>query len=230
MSTLVLLRHGQSEWNRANRFTGWWDVDLSPDGVHEAQRAAELLAAAGVEPDVAFSSLLTRAVRTLTIVLESLGRPWLPTARHWRLNERHYGALTGLDKAETEARHGTEQYLAWRRSYATPPPPIEPGSAYDVSADPRYRDLTPGVMPATECLADVVGRLLPYWQDAIAPELLAGRCVLVAAHGNSLRALVKYLERISDEDITGLEVPTGTPIVYRLGADLELLDKSVLEP
>jgi 2,3-bisphosphoglycerate-dependent phosphoglycerate mutase len=215
-STLVLVRHGQSRWNLENRFTGWWDVDLSPAGEDEARRAGAALADAGVDVDVAFTSLLTRAIRTLHLALERTGRVWVPVERHWRLNERHYGGLTGLDKAETRARHGDEQFMAWRRSYATPPPPLPAGDAYDVTDDPRYAPFGPGIVPATECLADVVARLRPYWTDRIAPHLLAGRTTIVAAHGNSLRAMVKDLEGISDADITGLEIATGVPLVYTL--------------
>jgi 2,3-bisphosphoglycerate-dependent phosphoglycerate mutase len=228
MGTLVLVRHGQSLWNLDNRFTGWWDVDLSPAGEEEARRAGRLLGAAGLEPELVFTSVLTRTVRTANLLLDELGRSWLPVERHWRLNERHYGALTGLDKAETEARHGREQFVAWRRGYATPPPPMEAGGDYDVSGDPRYAGIGPEVVPATECLADVVTRMLPYWQDRIAPAVLAGRCTLVVAHGNSLRALVKHLEGISDEEITGVEVPTGEPIVYSLDDRLAVKDKQIL--
>ena len=229
MGSLVLVRHGQSLWNLDNRFTGWWDVDLSAAGEEEARRVGRLLAAAGVQPDLVFTSVLTRSVRTANLALEVLGRPWLPVERHWRLNERHYGALTGLDKAETEARHGREQFVAWRRGYATPPPPMEAGSAYDVSGDPRYAGIGPEVVPATECLADVVTRMLPYWQDRIAPAVLAGRCSLVVAHGNSLRALVKHLEGISDDAITGVEIPTGEPMLYRLDDRLAVEDKQILD-
>ncbi len=228
MGTLVLVRHGQSLWNLDNRFTGWWDVDLSPAGEEEARRAGRLLGAAGLEPELVFTSVLTRTVRTANLLLDELGRSWLPVERHWRLNERHYGALTGLDKAETESRHGREQFVAWRRGYATPPPPMEAGGDYDVSGDPRYAGIGPEVVPATECLADVVTRMLPYWQDRIAPAVLAGRCTLVVAHGNSLRALVKHLEGISDEEITGVEVPTGEPIVYSLDDRLAVKDKQIL--
>ena len=228
MGTLVLVRHGQSLWNLDNRFTGWWDVDLSPAGEEEARRAGRLLGAAGLEPELVFTSVLTRTVRTANLLLDELGRSWLPVERHWRLNERHYGALTGLDKAETEARHGREQFVAWRRGYATPPPPMEAGGDYDVSGDPRFAGIGPEVVPATECLADVVTRMLPYWQDRIAPAVLAGRCTLVVAHGNSLRALVKHLEGISDEEITGVEVPTGEPIVYSLDDRLAVKDKQIL--
>jgi 2,3-bisphosphoglycerate-dependent phosphoglycerate mutase len=219
-STLVLVRHGQSRWNLENRFTGWWDVDLSPAGEAEARRAGRALAEAGVEVELAFTSLLTRAVRTLNLALEEMGRVWVPVERHWRLNERHYGGLTGLDKDETKARHGEAQFLAWRRGYATPPPPMPAGDPHDVSGDPRYATWGPSIVPATECLADVVDRMLPYWTDRIAPHLRAGRTTLIVAHGNSLRALVKELEGISDDDITALEIPTGVPIVYRLDDDL----------
>jgi 2,3-bisphosphoglycerate-dependent phosphoglycerate mutase len=220
MSTLVLLRHGQSTWNLANRFTGWYDCDLSGDGEKEARAAGTRLAAAQVRVTVAHTSVQTRAIRTLHLALEEMDRLWIPVRRHWRLNERHYGGLTGLDKAETREKYGDEQFLLWRRSYATPPPPIDPGSAFNPASDPRYADLAPELIPATECLADVVARMLPYWYDAIVPDLRAGKVVLVAAHGNSLRALVKHLDGISDEKIPNLEIPTGVPIVYQLDADL----------
>jgi 2,3-bisphosphoglycerate-dependent phosphoglycerate mutase len=216
----VLLRHGQSQWNLENRFTGWWDVDLSPQGEKEARSAGALIADGGLDVDVAHTSVLTRAIRTLDLALEEMGRLWVPVRRHWRLNERHYGALTGLDKAETKAQYGEAQFLAWRRSYDTPPPPMAAGHAFDVRADPRYAGLAPDVLPATECLADVVVRMLPYWYDALAPEVLAGRTVLVAAHGNSLRALIKHLDHVSDTDIAQLEIPTGVPLVYELDAGL----------
>jgi 2,3-bisphosphoglycerate-dependent phosphoglycerate mutase len=218
--TLVLLRHGQSTWNLENRFTGWYDCDLSPQGEDEARSAGSLLAAQRFGVDVAHTSVLTRAIRTLDLALEELGRLWVPVMRHWRLNERHYGDLTGLDKAETRAKYGDEQFMAWRRSYATPPPPIGADNQWNPAADPRYRALAPDVVPATECLKDVVVRMLPYWYDAIVPDLRAGRVVLVAAHGNSLRALIKHLDGISDEEIPSLEIPTGVPIVYSLGDDL----------
>jgi 2,3-bisphosphoglycerate-dependent phosphoglycerate mutase len=227
-STLVLVRHGQSQWNLENRFTGWWDVDLSPDGEKEARRAGQALADAGVEVQVAFTSVLTRAIRTLNLALEQAGRLWVPVERHWRLNERHYGGLTGLDKEETKQRHGEAQFMAWRRSYDTPPPPLPAGDVYDVSGDPRYAAWGPGVVPATECLADVVARMLPYWSDRVAPQLLAGRTTILAAHGNSLRALVKHLEGISDADIPALEIPTGVPIVYTLDRGLRPVDKREL--
>jgi 2,3-bisphosphoglycerate-dependent phosphoglycerate mutase len=214
--TLVLLRHGQSRWNEENRFTGWWDVSLSDLGRAEALSAGELLAKDGVAVDVAYTSLLTRSIATADIVLASLERSWVPVRRHWRLNERHYGALTGLDKAETRQKYGDEQYMAWRRSFDVPPPPMPADHAFSVLDDARYADLAPGVIPATECLADVIVRLLPYWTDVIATDLLAGRTLLVAAHGNSLRALIKHLDGVSDDQITDLEIPTGVPIVYDL--------------
>ncbi len=218
MSTLLLVRHGQSLWNLENRFTGWWDVDLSATGEEEARQAGRLLADEGLLPDVAHTSVLTRAIRTLNIVQEETGRLWIPVYRHWRLNERHYGGLTGLDKAETRDRYGDEQFRLWRRSYDVPPPPTGPGQPLDVSADPRY---VPGVVPRTECLADVVVRMVPYWFDAIAPHLLGGKVVLVAAHGNSLRALIKHLDQMSGDEVAKLEIPTGVPIVYELDKALQ---------
>jgi 2,3-bisphosphoglycerate-dependent phosphoglycerate mutase len=214
--TLVLLRHGQSTWNLENRFTGWYDCDLSEEGEKEARSAGALLARERVAVDVAHTSVLTRAIRTLDLALEELGRLWVPVQRHWRLNERHYGGLTGLNKVETRERYGDKQFMLWRRSYATPPPPIDPASPWNPHGDPRYAALAPDVVPTTECLADVVVRLLPYWYDAIVPDLRANRLVLVAAHGNSIRALVKHLDAIDDDEITGLEIPTGVPIVYDL--------------
>jgi 2,3-bisphosphoglycerate-dependent phosphoglycerate mutase len=228
MGTLVLVRHGQSSWNLENRFTGWWDVPLSDQGQKEARTAGTLLAEAGLVFDRAHTSVLSRAISTLNLALEEMGQLWIPVTRSWRLNERHYGGLTGLDKAETRDKYGEEQFLQWRRSYDVPPPPMEPGSRYDVSADPRYRGLPGDVVPATECLADVVVRMLPYWYDAIAPDLLAGLTVLVAAHGNSLRALIKHLEGISDEEITRLEIPTGVPMVYEMDARLQIVSKREL--
>ena len=228
MKTLILLRHGQSQWNLENRFTGWWDVGLSDQGQKEALSAGALLRGAGLAVDQAFTSVLTRAVKTLDLALEEMGRSWVPVEKHWRLNERHYGALTGLDKAETKERYGEEQFLAWRRSYATPPPPMPADHEYSVAGDPRYGDLPAEVVPATECLSDVVVRMLPYWFDAIAPAVLAGRVVLVAAHGNSLRALIKHLEGISDEGITQVEIPTGVPIVYSLDDQLGVGSKDLL--
>ena len=220
MSTLVLLRHGQSQWNLENRFTGWWDSDLTPQGEAEAANAGKLLSEAGISPDVVHTSLQTRAIRTVNLALEALGRSWLPVHRHWRLNERHYGDLTGLDKAETTAKHGEEQVHIWRRAYDVPPPPISDDNAFDPTDDPRYALLDPAALPSTECLADVVARAWPYFEDAIVPDLRAGRVTLVGAHGNSLRAIVKVLDGISDEDIPGLNLPTGVPIVYELGDDL----------
>jgi 2,3-bisphosphoglycerate-dependent phosphoglycerate mutase len=221
MSTLVLLRHGQSTWNEKNLFTGWVDVDLTPLGEAEARSAGRLMAdEAGLDLDVVHTSLQTRAIRTANLALEEMDRLWLPVRRHWRLNERHYGALQGLDKKETAAKHGAEQLKAWRRGYATPPPPAEAGSEFDARLDPRYRELAPDLIPATECLRDVVARLLPYWHDAIVPDLRAGRRVLVVAHGNSLRALVKHLEGISDEKIPDLDIPTGIPRLYELDDNL----------
>jgi 2,3-bisphosphoglycerate-dependent phosphoglycerate mutase len=221
MSTLVLLRHGQSTWNEQNLFTGWVDVDLTERGEAEARAAGRLMAAeAGLELDVLHTSVQTRAIRTADLALEEMDRLWLPVRRHWRLNERHYGALQGLDKKETAARHGAEQVKAWRRGYTTPPPPLDPDDTNHPRHDPRYRQLPPDVLPATECLRDVVVRLLPYWHDAIVPDLRAGRQVLVVAHGNSLRALVKHLEGISDEDIPSLDIPTGIPRRYELDDQL----------
>jgi 2,3-bisphosphoglycerate-dependent phosphoglycerate mutase len=221
--TLVLLRHGQSRWNLENRFTGWWDVPLSDDGRAEARSAGELLAAEGVTVDVVYTSLLTRSIATAEIVASELGRSWAPVKRHWRLNERHYGALTGLYKAETRQKYGDEQYMAWRRSFDVPPPPMPADHPFSVLDDPRYAGLAPGLVPATECLADVIVRLLPYWNDVMAPDLLAGQTLLVAAHGNSLRALIKHLDGVSDDEITDLEIPTGVPIVYELDEQLRPL-------
>jgi 2,3-bisphosphoglycerate-dependent phosphoglycerate mutase len=211
LPTLILVRHGQSQWNLENRFTGWWDVDLTDRGVAEAQAAGELLAATGLLPTRAFTSLQIRAIKTLHIALEACGRLWIPETKDWRLNERHYGGLTGLNKAETAARHGEEQVHVWRRSFDAPPPEMDAGSEYDPGADPRYAGID---VPRTESLKLTIERVLPYWQDEILPVLAAGETVIVSAHGNSLRALVKHLSNISDADITGLEIPTGEPIVY----------------
>jgi len=224
--TLVLLRHGESEWNLANRFTGWVDVGLSPRGEQEAAGAGELLRAAGLAPDVLHTSLQKRAIHTAEIALRVLDRSWIPVRRSWRLNERHYGALQGLDKKETTEAYGAEQVKIWRRSYAVPPEPLGPEAMAEQRADPRYAPLPDDVLPATECLADVVARMLPYWEDAIVGDLHDGRVVLVAAHGNSLRALVKHLDGISDEDIAGLNIPTGIPLVYTLGEDFAPLEPS----
>jgi 2,3-bisphosphoglycerate-dependent phosphoglycerate mutase len=221
-STLILLRHGRSEWNDLNLFTGWWDTDLSARGLVEAKRAGELLAgSAQLLPDVLHTSVLVRAIRTAEIALSGCGRTWIPVRRSWRLNERHYGNLQGLDKKETTEKYGAEMVKVWRRSYDTRPPDITPDNPYDVSRDPRYRDLPPDVLPKAECLKDTLERTLPYWYDAIVPDLRAGRVTLVAAHGNSLRALVKHLDGISDDDITELNIPTGNPLVYELDDDLQ---------
>jgi len=219
--TLILLRHGESEWNAKNLFTGWVDVDLSEKGRSEAVRGGELLAEAKLLPDVVHTSLLTRAIRTSQLALDAAQRLWIPVRRSWRLNERHYGALQGKDKKQTLEEFGEEQFMLWRRSYDVPPPPIAADDPFAQTHDPRYASLPPQARPETECLADVVRRLIPYWEDVIvADDLRAGRTVLVAAHGNSLRALVKHLDRISDEDIAGLNIPTGIPLVYRLDANL----------
>ncbi len=218
-STLVLLRHGQSTWNAENLFTGWWDADLSEKGREEAAAAGALMAEAGITPDVVHTSLQTRAIRTANLALDAMGLLWLPVKRHWRLNERHYGDLTGRNKAEATAEYGEAQVKVWRRSYDTPPPPTAPGNAHDPNTDLRYAGLPRDVLPQSECLADVVARMLPYWFDAIVPDLAGGGTVLVAAHGNSLRALVKHLDRIADEDIAGLDIPTGVPLVYELDDD-----------
>ena len=223
--TLVLLRHGQSSWNLENRFTGWWDVGLTDEGQAEARNAGAVLASAGIEPDVAHTSVLRRAIQTANTTLDEMGRAWLPVRRHWRLNERHYGALTGLNKAETAELHGAEQVHLWRRSYEIPPPPMPGGHPFDPNDDARYSALSSDKLPRTECLADVVARLLPYWHDAIAPDLAAGHTVLVAAHGNSLRALVKHLDGIGDAEIADLNIPTGVPLVYELNDGLAVAER-----
>jgi 2,3-bisphosphoglycerate-dependent phosphoglycerate mutase len=217
---LVLLRHGESEWNAKNLFTGWVDVDLSTKGEAEARRGGELIRESGLLPDVVHTSVLKRAIRTAEISLHAVDRHWLPVTRSWRLNERHYGALQGKNKKQTLEQFGEEQFMLWRRSYDTPPPPIEDGDEWSQAGDPRYATLPPELMPRTECLKDVVGRMLPYWYDAIVPQLLAGQTVLVAAHGNSLRALVKHLDGISDDAIAALNIPTGIPLVYQLDGAL----------
>ena len=218
--TLVLLRHGESEWNKANLFTGWVDVPLSEKGRDEAARGGELLVENGLLPDVLHTSLLRRAITTAELALAAADRQWIPVRRSWRLNERHYGALQGKDKAATLAEYGEEQFMTWRRSYDTPPPPIEPGSEFAQDGDDRYAALPPEARPATECLADVVVRMLPYWYDAIVPDLRSGATVLVTAHGNSLRALVKHLDGMGDAEVVGLNIPTGVPLRYDLDADL----------
>jgi 2,3-bisphosphoglycerate-dependent phosphoglycerate mutase len=218
--TLILLRHGESVWNRADLFTGWIDVDLSEQGEEEARQAGRALAGAGIHPTVVHTSVLTRAIRTAELALRESGDLWIPVRRSWRLNERHYGDLQGRNKAETKQRYGDDQFRLWRRSYATPPPPLPPGDDRAAGRDPRYADLAPDVVPDTECLADVLVRMLPYWHDAIVGDLRAGHRVLVSAHGNSLRALRKHLDGISDADIVSLELPTGVPTVYELDDDL----------
>jgi 2,3-bisphosphoglycerate-dependent phosphoglycerate mutase len=217
---LVLLRHGESVWNSENRFTGWTDVDLSPQGRSEAAEAGRQLRQGGFNFDVAFTSVLKRAIRTLWTVLDELDLMWIPVDHSWRLNERHYGALQGLNKAETAAKFGDEQVLLWRRSYDVPPPPLSREDPRHPGADPRYRGLAASELPLTECLKDTVARVVPYWDDRIAPAIREGRQVIVAAHGNSLRALVKHLDGISDADIVGLNIPTGVPLVYELDDDL----------
>ena len=216
---LILLRHGESEWNAKNLFTGWVDVRLSAKGEDEARRGGVLLKERNLLPDVLHTSLLRRAITTSQLALDSCDRHWIPVARTWRLNERHYGALQGKDKAQTLAQYGEEQFALWRRSFDVPPPAIEDGSEFSQDADPRYSDLGAD-LPRTECLKDVVTRMLPYWHDAIVPDLTSGKTVLVTAHGNSLRALVKHLDGISDDDIAGLNIPTGIPLLYSLNADL----------
>ena len=218
--TLVLLRHGQSEWNEKNLFTGWVDVGLTELGRVEARRGGELLVERGLRPDVLHTSVMRRAVETAHITLDAADRLWLPVRRSWRLNERHYGALQGKDKKQTLEEFGEEQFLLWRRSYDTPPPPLPDDDEWSQVGDAAYAELPDEVVPRTECLEDVVVRMLPYWYDGVVPDLRAGRTVLVTAHGNSLRALVKHLDGISDEDIAGLNIPTGIPLVYRLDADL----------
>jgi 2,3-bisphosphoglycerate-dependent phosphoglycerate mutase len=216
----VLLRHGESDWNKANLFTGWVDVPLSEKGRVEAARGGELLVEHDLLPDVSHTSVLKRAITTAELALAAADRQWIPVKRSWRLNERHYGALQGKDKAATLAEYGEEQFMTWRRSYSVPPPPIEPGSEFSQDTDPRYAMLPPEVRPATECLADVVVRMLPYWYDAIVPDLRAGYTVLVAAHGNSLRALVKHLDGMGEDEVVALNIPTGIPLRYDLDADL----------
>ncbi len=219
--TLILLRHGESSWNSKNLFTGWVDVDLTAKGEQEARRGGELMASAGVLPDVVHTSLLRRAIRTSQLALDECDRHWIPVVRNWRLNERHYGALQGKDKKATLEAYGEEQFMLWRRSFDVPPPPIDPDDEFAQTYDARYAVLPPECRPATECLKDVVVRLIPYWEDVLVADLRANKTVLVAAHGNSLRALVKHLDGISDEDIAGLNIPTGIPLVYRLDADLK---------
>jgi 2,3-bisphosphoglycerate-dependent phosphoglycerate mutase len=221
MYKLVLLRHGESLWNRENRFTGWTDVDLSEHGREEARRAGRLLADSGYEFDVAYTSVLKRAIKTLWLALEEMDRMWIPIHNSWRLNERHYGALQGLNKAETAQKFGEEQVLVWRRSYDTPPPALALDDPRHPGSDPRYAALSKAELPLTECLKDTVARFLPYWRDAIAPAVRSGKRVVIAAHGNSIRALVKYLDDVGDQEIVGLNIPTGIPLVYELDAALK---------
>lgn len=219
--TLVLLRHGHSEWNAKNLFTGWVDVDLNEQGLEEAARGSELLRDADVLPDVLHTSLLRRAIRTAQIVLDGVDRHWIPVRRSWRLNERHYGALQGKDKKATLEEFGEDQFMEWRRSYDTPPPALADDSEFSQASDPRYADLPDELLPRTECLADVLDRMLPYWYDSIVPDLLAGKTVLVTAHGNSLRALVKHLDGLGEDEVVGLNIPTGIPLVYELDENLK---------
>jgi 2,3-bisphosphoglycerate-dependent phosphoglycerate mutase len=230
MYTLVLLRHGESLWNRENRFTGWYDVDLSPTGEEEARNGGMLLRDAGVLPDVVHTSLLRRAIRTSQLALDGCDRHWIPVHRSWRLNERHYGDLQGKDKAETLAAFGEEQFTIWRRSYDTPPPAVSPDSPHHPANDSRYASLAPEVLPATEALADVLTRMLPYWADAIVPDLRAGKTVLLGAHGNSLRALCMHLDGLTRDEVVALNIPTGIPLVYTLDANLSPISSRYLDP
>lgn len=220
MKKLVLLRHGQSVWNKENRFTGWTDVDLTEQGIGEASEAGRLLTQDGTTFDIAYTSVLKRAIRTLWLALDEMDLMWIPVRRDWRLNERHYGALQGLNKSETVERHGMDQVQLWRRSYTTPPPPLQRDDERFPGHDPRYADLSEAELPVAECLKDTVERFLPYWKETIAPDVASGKRVLIAAHGNSLRALVKYLDTVSDDDIVSLNIPTGIPLVYELEDDL----------
>ncbi len=221
MYKLVLIRHGESTWNLENRFTGWTDVDLTPTGVEQAKQAGRLLKAEGYEFDVAYTSVLKRAIHTLWHTLDEMDRPWLPVVNSWRLNERHYGGLQGLNKAETAKQYGDEQVLVWRRSYDTPPPELDANDPRGQRQDIRYSKLKPEQIPLTECLKDTVDRVLPFWNEAMAPAIKAGKRIVVAAHGNSIRALVKYLDNIGDDEIVGLNIPNGIPLVYELDADLK---------
>ncbi len=220
MKRLVLLRHGESTWNKENRFTGWTDVGLTPKGVREAEEAGRTLLAEGYTFDVAYTSVLKRAIKTLWIALEEMDLMWIPVYRHWRLNERHYGALQGLNKAETAAKHGEDQVHIWRRSYDTRPPALAPDDERYPGRDPRYADLSPEDLPLTECLKDTVERFVPYWESTIAPAVRVGKRIIISAHGNSIRALVKYLDDVPDDEIVGLNIPTGIPLVYELEDDL----------
>jgi 2,3-bisphosphoglycerate-dependent phosphoglycerate mutase len=228
MLKLVLLRHGESEWNKENRFTGWTDVDLSEEGASQAKEAGRVMKEAGLTFDLAYTSVLKRAIRTLWLASDEMDLLWIPWVRSWRLNERHYGALQGLNKSETAEKFGEDQVKIWRRAYATPPPPLEPADERFPGNDPRYADLTADELPLTECLKDTVDRFLPLWHKEIAPSVLKGRRVIIAAHGNSLRALVKYLDNVSDEDIINLNIPTGMPLVYELDDELKPLNRYYL--
>lgn len=230
MATLVLLRHGESVWNAEGLFTGWVDVDLSAAGEEEAQRAGDQLLDAGIAPEVVHTSVLQRGIRTANIALDGCERLWIPVRRTWRLNERHYGALQGKNKAQTREEYGEKQFMLWRRSYDTPPPPIATDDELAQTDDPRYANLPPEAVPRTECLKDVLVRMLPYWYDGIVPDLRVGRTVLVAAHGNSLRALVKHLDGLSDEEVVKLNIPTGIPLVYELDDDMAVKSKEYLDP
>ncbi len=221
MYKLVLLRHGESTWNKENRFTGWTDVDLSEHGVNEARAAGQLLKKEGWDFDICFTSVLSRAIKTLNIALDELGRLWLPVHKNWRLNERHYGALQGLNKAETAKKYGDEQVHIWRRSYSVQPPALEKSDERFPGHDRRYADLEPRLMPVTECLADTVARVVPYWQGTLGPAVKSGQRVLVAAHGNSIRAFIKHVDNVGDDDIVALNIPTGVPLVYELDAQLK---------
>ncbi|HEX4331206.1 MAG TPA: 2,3-diphosphoglycerate-dependent phosphoglycerate mutase [Usitatibacter sp.] len=223
MKKIVLLRHGESAWNRENRFTGWKDVDLTDTGVDEARAAGRLLVKEGYDFDFTYTSVLRRAIRTLNLALEEMDRLWLPVVKHWRLNERHYGALQGLDKAETAAKFGEKQVLVWRRSYDVPPPALDPSDERNAARDRRYASLAPGEVPLTECLKDTVERVIPYWKEQIAPRVAAGERVLIAAHGNSIRAMIKYFDALSDEAIVAVNVPTAIPLVYELDDSLRPL-------
>ena len=226
--TLVLIRHGQSQWNLENRFTGWKDVDLTEAGREEARKGGQLLREGGYDFDLCYTSVLTRAIKTLWIAMEEMDRIWLPVIRHWRLNERHYGALQGLNKAETAEKHGEEQVFIWRRSFDTPPPALTPDDERYPVNDPRYRDLPKSQVPLTESLKLTIERVLPYWHVEIAPKILEGKRLLISAHGNSLRALVKHLDDLSDEEIPKVEIPTGVPLVYKLDDDLKPVEKFYL--
>lgn len=225
MPKLILIRHGQSQWNLENRFTGWWDVNVTEQGIAEARDAGKLLKEKAIAPTLCFTSLQTRAIMTLNLALEEMGQLWLPVEKDYRLNERHYGGLTGLNKQETRDKHGDEQVHIWRRSFDTPPPPMDDDSPYQMSDDPRYAGIE---VPKSESLKDTIERVLPYWESRIVPALKSGETVLISAHGNSLRALVKHLSNISDDDITGLEIPTGQPIIYELDDDLNALKRYYL--